>query len=167
MLRDAPKKLDSSANRLKPESGTNRARRTAEQVLVRAPGRRPGSAYWLIAKNDKGRLEVLTGGLAVGEEALPVFSYEQEAEMFLGLWEVGFDGWRVRESTAGEVISVLYGPCASVERVTLDPLPEILVDRAVGLVSLSRERFVEFVLSRERPMDVCYVDLVRDRNGPS
>ena len=62
---------------------------------------------------------------------------------------------------------MLYGPCASVERVTLDPLPEILVDRAVGLVSLSRERFVEFVLSRERPMDVCYVDLVRDRNGPS
>lgn len=151
MLRDAPKKLDSPANRLKPESETNRARRTFKEVLGRAPVRQTGSAYWLIAKNDNGRLEVLTGGLPAGEEALPVFSYEQEAEMFLGLWDVGFDGWRVRESTAGEVISVLYGPCASVEHVTLDPLPEILVDRAVGLVSLSRKRFVDFVMSRERP----------------
>lgn len=62
---------------------------------------------------------------------------------------------------------MLYGPCASVERVILDPLPEILVDRAVGLVGLSRERFVDFVLSRERPLDVCCVDSVRDRNGPS
>jgi hypothetical protein len=149
MLSDVPKQLHSPANTLGLESETNRARRTVEQVLGRAPRRQPGSAYWLIAKNDNGRLEVLTTSLAAGEEALPVFSYEQEAEMFLGLWEAGFDGWRVRESTAGELISVLYGPCASVECVTLDPLPEMLVERTVRLVSLSRERFVDLVLSRE------------------
>ena len=152
MLRDAPKKLSSPADSPGSESETNRARRTVEQVLERTPGRQPGSAYWLITKNDNGRLEVLTSGLGAYEEALPVFSYEQEAEMFLGLWEAGFDGWRVRESTAGEVISVLYGPCASVKRVAVDPLPEMVLESTVGLVSLSRERFVNLLLSREWPL---------------
>jgi hypothetical protein len=97
-------------------------------------------------------LEVLTTGEAGGEEALPVFSHEEEAEMFLRLWEVECDGWQARESTAGELISVLYGPCASVERVAVDPLPEMVVERTVGLVSLSRERFVDLVLGRKRPL---------------
>ena len=71
--------------------------------------------------------------------------------MFLGLWEVGFDGWQASESTVGEIISVLCGPCASVERVALDPLPEMVLERTVGLVSLSRERFVDLVLNRAQP----------------
>ncbi len=114
--------------------------------------RAPGSAYWRIAKDDNGRLQILATDLAGGEEAMPVFSHEEEAEMFLGLWEIGFDGWQARESTAGELISVLYGPCASVERVALDPLPEMLLERTVGLVSLDRERFVDLMLSRRRPL---------------
>ena len=56
------------------------------------------------------------------------------------------------ESTAGELISVLYGSCGSVKRVALDPLPEMLLERTVGLVSLSRERFVDLVLSRTQPL---------------
>ena len=72
--------------------------------------------------------------------------------MFLALSEAGFDGWQGRESTSGERISVLYGPCASVERVALDPLPKMLVERTLGLVSLSRKRFVDLVLSREQPL---------------
>ena len=72
--------------------------------------------------------------------------------MFLSLWEVGFDGWQARESTSGDLISVLYGPCASVERVALDPLPEMVTQRTIELVSLSRERFVDLVLSRKRPL---------------
>lgn len=151
MLRDTSKDRDSLTNTLAPESEASRAtRRTAEQASGRASGRRAGSAYWLIARNENCRLKVLASGLADGEEALPVFSYEEEAEMFLRLGHVRFDGWRVRESTAGELISVLYGPCAGVERVALDPLPEMFVERTVGLVSLSREHFVNLVLSRER-----------------
>jgi hypothetical protein len=152
MLRDVPKERDSLTNTPAPESEANRARRTVKQTSGRAPGRYPGSAYWLIARNENSRLEVLATGLTGGEKALPVFSHEEEAEMFLRLWEVGFDGWQVRESTAGELISVLYGPCAGVERVVLDPLPEMIVERTVGLVSLSRERFVDLMLSRERPL---------------
>jgi hypothetical protein len=153
MLRDVPKERDPLTDTPAPdESETNRAKRTDEQVLGRAPGRQPGPPYWLIARNENNRLEVLATGLASEAETMPVFSHEEEAKMFLRLWKVEFDAWQVRESTAGELISVLYGPCASVEHVALDPLPEMLVERTVGLVSLSRERFVDLVLSRKRPL---------------
>ena len=152
MLRGVPKERDSLTNMSAPESEASRAKPTAEQASRRAPGRYPGSTYWLIARNENGRLEVLTTGLASGEEAMPVFSHEEEAEMFFGLEQVEPGGWQARESTNGELISVLYGPCARVERVALDPLPEMVAERTVGLVSLSRERFVDLVLSRERPL---------------
>jgi hypothetical protein len=148
MLRDVPQERDPLPHTPAPQSWTNRAKETAEQASRRAPGRAPGSAYWLIARNKNSRLEVLATGLAGGEEAMPVFSHEEEAELFLRLWKVGFDGWQARESSAGELISVLYGPCASVQRVALDPLPEMLLERTVGLVSLSRKRFVDLVLIR-------------------
>jgi hypothetical protein len=151
MLRDVPKERDSSTNTPAPESETNWAKLKGEQASGRVPRRQPGSVYWLIARNENGRLEVLATRLAGAEEALPVFSHEEEAEMFLRLRGVD-DGWQTRESTAGELISVLYGPCASVERVDLDPLPEMLVERTFGLVSLSRKRFVDLVLSREQPL---------------
>ena len=106
MLRDVSKKRDSLTNSPAPESETNGAKRTTEQASGRAPGRRPGSVYWLIAKNENGPLEVLTTGLSGGEEALPVFSHEEEAEMFLCLGELG-DGWQARESAAGELTSIL------------------------------------------------------------
>ena len=112
------------------------------------PGRSPGSTYWLIAKTRHDRVEVLTIERG-SEELLPVFSHEEEAESFLRLGGVG-DGWRVRQSGAGEIISVLYGPCADVGSVALDPLPEMLAEEAVGLVSLSRERFVERLVGGER-----------------
>src|SRR5215203_77227 len=156
MLRDVPQERDSLSDTPALKSGTNRAKGTAEQAPRRAAGqavgRAPGSTYWLIARNENSRLEVLATGLADTEEAMPVFSHEEEAELFLGLWEVGVGGWQARESSAGEIISVLCGPCASVERVALDPLPEMLVERTVGLVSLSRERFVDLVMSREQPL---------------
>ncbi|HZB83227.1 MAG TPA: hypothetical protein VE288_10360 [Rubrobacteraceae bacterium] len=148
MSRDVPKDRGSLNTTPAPESGTTRApRRTVEPASGRALRQHPYPVYWMITRNDNGPLEVLTTGLTSGEEALAVFSHQEEAEMFLKLWEVGFDCWQVRESTAGELISVLYGPCASVERVALDPLPEMVLERTVGLVSLSRERFVELVLS--------------------
>ena len=149
MSRDVPKERGSLTNKLVPDTEMNRAKRRASR---RAPGRQLGSAYWLITKNEHGPLEVLTTNLSGGEEALLVFSHKEEAEMFLRLGQAGLDGWQARESTAGELISVLYGPCAGVERVALDPLPEMLVERTVRLVSLSRERFVDLVLGRERPL---------------
>lgn len=149
MLRDVPKERDSLTNTPAPESEANRARRTLKQASGRAPGRYPGSAYWLIARNENSRLEIFATGLtSKGEEALPVFSHEEEAEVFLSLSEASDDEWRARESTAGELISMLSGPWAGVKEVALDPLPEMIAQRTLRLVTLSRERFMDLVLSR-------------------
>ncbi|MBA2375827.1 MAG: hypothetical protein M3494_14620 [Actinomycetota bacterium] len=105
--------------------------------------------FWLVVDGEVGAMEVLTIGLAAGEEALPVFSFEDEAAMFLGLG--GFDGdWRVRVTTAGELISVLFGPCAGVRRVVLDPLPAPYA-ALNGLVSVERKAFMEFIEASPRP----------------
>jgi hypothetical protein len=103
----------------------------------RPPRRPPGPTYWLITN---GRRDVFTLPYQ-GEEMLPVFSHREEAEMFLRLGSVGYD-WRASESGARELVSFLCGPCADVRNVALDPLPEMVADRSVGLVSLCRERFL-------------------------
>jgi hypothetical protein len=115
-------------------------------VTRRATGRAQSLAYWLIARNEHGRIEVLTLDC---KQTLPVFSNEDEAEMFLRLEGVA-DGWQVSESRAGELVSMLYGPCTSVKEVALDPVPEMVVDRTVGLVSLDRKRFIRRVLASGR-----------------
>jgi hypothetical protein len=103
--------------------------------------------YWLIVRQDVGRTKVLTTGLPSGEETLPVFSFEDEAKMFLEL--EAFDGWRVGETTAGELTSILFGPCAGVPRVALDPLPGPGAAALAGLVSMEREAFVESLLNTQ------------------
>jgi hypothetical protein len=81
---------------------------------------------WLITRHEKGGMEVLTldpddGGCS-GEEALPVFSSEEEAKIFLRFEVSGNGGWRARESPTGALALVLLGVCAGVERVALGPL---------------------------------------------
>ena len=122
--------------------------RSAEQT----PRKSSGSSYWLIARNENGRIEVSTVCLPNGEEALAVFGHEEEAELFLWL-EVSSHGWRTRESSAGELVSVLYGLCKGVEKVVLDPPPRMLAEKTVGLVSMKRERFVDFVTGGEKQLD--------------
>ena len=96
---------------------------------------------WMVARAEEGRLEPLCvrAGLS---KVLPVFSFEEEARMFLHLGGYEESGWRARESSAGELVSVLCGPCADVEGVALDPLPEMLEDGTIGLVEVGRTRFV-------------------------
>jgi hypothetical protein len=96
---------------------------------------------------------------------LPVFSFREEAELFLGLGS--WKGWRIRESGVGEIISVLYGPCEDVGSVALDPLPEMVAERTVGPVCLSRQRFVDRITARERPPHSGWRnDIVRSRSEP-
>ena len=110
----------------------------------RPPRRRSGTTYWLITNS---RRDVLTLYYD-GEEMLPVFSHREEAEMFLRLGSVGYD-WRASESGAWELVVLLCGPCADVGEVALDPLPEMVADRSVGLVSLGRERFLRRITRPE------------------
>jgi hypothetical protein len=100
--------------------------------------------FWLIARHRTGGMEVLRITLACGEEVLPVFSFEDEAKMFLELGAL--DGWRVRVTTAGELVSVLFGPCAGVRRVALDPLPGQDAAALVGPVNMERRVFMESLL---------------------
>ncbi len=84
---------------------------------------------------------MLTVGLEGGNEALPIFSFEEEARLFLHLRGLR-KGWRIRETTDAELISVLLGQHADAEWVALDPIPEIGGEALVGIVSLRRENFV-------------------------
>ena len=104
--------------------------------------------FWLIARHRTGGMEVLTANLARGGEALPVFSLEDDANAFLRLGELG-DDWRARESAGGELVSVLCGPCAGVERVVLDPigLPGPLAEGLDGPSSTEREAFMRSLLN--------------------
>ena len=105
--------------------------------------------FWLITKQRTRGLEVFTVG-GTGK-VLPVFSFEEEAKMFLRLGLPEKEGWRVKESTCGELTSVLYAPCGDIGHVALDPLPESVGEGTVGLVSLGRERFISALLSDHTP----------------
>jgi hypothetical protein len=106
--------------------------------------RRPASKWWLLAKDENCGAEVLLADCG-GAQALPVFSGEGEAEMFAWLGGAFEDSWQVRETSAGELVSILYGLCAGVGRVALDPSPEMSPE-TFRLVSLSRERFVSWIV---------------------
>lgn len=96
-------------------------------------------------------MEVLTVHQDGGRQALPIFSHQEEAELFLWFDAPGAD-WRAREITAGELVSLFGGACAGVGEVALDPLPLFGDGAMAGLVFLLREDFVRaLVTERESP----------------
>jgi len=108
-----------------------------------------GRTRWLVVRDEGNPLEPLCI-YAGSQRVLPVFSFEEEARLFLRLG--GYDGhWRARESScADELVSVLCGSCKGVKSVALDPLAEMLEDGTLALVGVGRERFVEQILAREK-----------------
>lgn len=105
--------------------------------------------FWLIAKRRRGRLEVLIERSADGRRVLPVFSFAEEANIYLRLGIRG--SWQIRPTRAGELVSLLCSLCSKVELVALDPMSDIETDVVNGLVTLERERFVDVLLRRETP----------------
>ena len=124
------------------QGGRLTRKRKARPDLV-PPRRCPGSRWWLLSKRGVCRTEVLTMGCD-GVRALPVFSGEGEAHLFAWLGGAFEDGWRAREASVGELISTLYGPCAHVRAVALDPSPE-MTGETIGLVSMSPKRFLDWI----------------------
>lgn len=119
-------------------------------AIATAPSPRP--EFWLIVAEENGRV------LTVDGDGTPaIFSGEGEAEMFRYLLGVGEGGWLVRRTSPGELISVLYYHCADAKKVALDPAPEMLSARLIGLVCMSKVRFVarivERVLERDRLLE--------------
>jgi hypothetical protein len=135
-------------------ASTRAGTETARGVPQRAGTQR----YWVIAKDGFGRPagqpDLLTVDLDGTEQALAVFSFEEEAEMFLWL-QTTEDGREVRETTPGQLVSILYGPCADVGRVMLDPLPEIGARMQNSLLGMDRNDFVESVMGA-RSLDTPY-----------
>src|SRR5215208_7212820 len=87
-----------------------------------ALGRRP---LWILTSYQHNQRQPLTLDPDGDGGFLPVFSFEEEAQAFLQLLgeEGKGTGWRIRETTAGELISVLLGRCEQVRRVTRGPRP--------------------------------------------
>ena len=108
-----------------------------------------GAVYWLIC-DGTGPPGALVLDLAGLGRTLPVFSFPEEAEMFLRL--DGLDGdWEVREGVAGDFFPHFFGPREPVESVVLDPLPGTMGDGAEGPVGISPGRFVDRFLSVSAP----------------
>ena len=113
--------------------------------------------FWLIVTRAHGSMEVLTID-AGGETVLPVFTFREEVELFLRLQANGADWWP-RETTTGELASLLLGLCARVDKVALDPLPSLGERETIGLVSTGRRRFMRYLMGE----DTAY----SERNKPS
>ena len=68
---------------------------------------------------------------------------------FITRSSVGVQGsWQVRRVEAGELVSLLYGPCRGVELVALDPVSDVEPAVINGCVSLPRKRFVDVLLRK-------------------
>ena len=122
-----------------------------EEISIKttAEGTKRRPRWRLLARTERGRVEFLTitARDEDGGETLPVFGYEEEAEMFLHLSGYGDDGWSARESSSGEIVSVLCGPCSGVDGVALDPLPRIVTAETLCLVWMGRECFLGWLLA--------------------
>ncbi len=131
-------------------TGVQKGKKVRMPDTIRGLEPRP---LWIITSYHNSRMEVLTND-PDGDDggSLPVFSFEEEAQTFLGLSENDQEGrrWRIRETTAGELVSVLLAPCADVRRVMLDPLPLSLGRLMAPLYSVARERFLEDLMGSRR-----------------
>ena len=117
-----------------------------EKVLAArwSPENHLASKQWMLAKEEDSGRSVLVVDCD-DERVLPVFGGEGEAEIFVWLEGTFEDGWKVRETSAGELVSMLHGPFARVTRVALDRAPEMVGMYAVSLASVTRERFLSWV----------------------
>ena len=104
---------------------------------------RAGRPHWLITKYDHSKMNALTIPLSGDREALAIFGFEEEAEMFLHFRGAALDdGWSVRQTSVGELVSVLYGPCANAKKVVVDPVPEVGKRELVRIPSMHRNDFL-------------------------
>ncbi len=104
--------------------------------------------YVIVQEN--GSLELLRISLKAGdEEALPVFSLEEQAREFLRVSDPGSE-WRVREFHNGELASLLLRLHTDVAWVLPNPLPEPLVAEDALLNLMDRGSFVNLLLAMGR-----------------
>lgn len=101
------------------------------------PGSRSVPVWFVISRYENNRLRVLHVP-SMGEETLLIFSTEPSASGFLERHGLAPE-WHVRETTAGELTSILLSPPAQMLQVSLDP-PASLDDS--GWQCTSRKDFI-------------------------
>jgi hypothetical protein len=106
---------------------------------VHARRTRPVHALWVVLEGSARGLP-LTVYLPDGRQAMALFSGEEEASMFCHFCEQGAS-LNIMQTTAGEVLSLLYCPWCAANHVALDPFPKLLGERLLGLPTLDRARF--------------------------
>jgi hypothetical protein len=116
----------------------------AQEVAKVSKNRAAQRTFWLIATQTHGRMEVMTIA-AGGEVVLPIFSFQEESELFLHP-EAKVADWSPRETTTGELASLLLGLYARVDKVALDPLPGLGEREILGLLSTGRRHFLHHLL---------------------
>ena len=104
--------------------------------------------HWLIAKHGVSGMDVLTVHLGDSTEVLAVFTFEEQARVFLHSgFGVSGEGWKARQTWPGELASILYGPCSSAKRVAVDPSYEAVEKgKSAGLRAVDRDHFLGMLL---------------------
>jgi hypothetical protein len=123
-------------------------------LLMRSP-------LWILACYQNNRMRMLIVDADDYGGFLPVFSFKEEAQTFLALLEDNEKKktkWSIRQTSPGELISVLLGTCGHARWVALDPLPSLtFVARAMlPLMRVKREPFVQYLMEgrKERSGEV-------------
>jgi hypothetical protein len=98
-------------------------------------------AFWVVLEGGTWTSPLTVSSLE-GREAIALFSGEEEAMMFCHFSRRGAKG-SVRVTSAGGVLSLLYGPWSVARHVALDPFPKVLRGGLLGLLTLDRERFAK------------------------
>jgi hypothetical protein len=107
-----------------------------------------GRPHWLIAKHGVSGMDVLTIHLGDSREVLVVFTFEEQARVFLDFrFGPSGEGWEPRQTWPGELASVLCGPCSAAKRVAFDPPPEAVEEgESTGLRTVDRDEFLGMLL---------------------
>lgn len=104
------------------------------------------AVWYLISRCENNRMEVLTVFPRDYEETVPVFGTQRTADEFLR--DGGFGpGWHVRESTAGELISLLLSVLSDANSVMLDPPDLTSMETALANRATKRE-FMALLMGR-------------------
>lgn len=107
----------------------------------------PAPVWYTISRHGNHCLEVLTISSETREETVPIFRDARSAEAFLLRGDFG-PGWWTRESTAGEMISLLFTCLAEARHVALDPPAIFATANVVGLESTSKKEFIAVLMGR-------------------
>lgn len=104
------------------------------------------AVWYVISRCEHNRIDVLTVFPRDDEEMVPVFGTERMAGEFLR--DGGFGpGWRVRESTAGELISLLLSILSDVNSVAVDP-PDLTSLETAPANRATKREFMAVLMGR-------------------